>query len=87
MKQFAFRKNCQELQAGTFAKWFTMGEDLCLYQGDINENQNPNGKGITLEPNGGIEIGYYKDGKRHGSFISIEEDGSYEEADFKNGHR
>ena len=36
-----------------------MGEEECLYQGDVDENGKPHGKGITLEPAGGIEIGYY----------------------------
>ena len=71
----------------TFKWWTELGEDKCLYQGDVDKNGKPDGKGIMLEPSGGIDIGYWKLGNRHGHFLSIDEDGQFENCTFRNGSR
>ena len=84
-KRFAFAQPPEFLEQGIFKKWFSLGEELCFYQGDSDENDRPHGKGITLEPTGGIEIGYYNHGIRHGKFIMIDDEGIQEVVEYKEG--
>ena len=43
-----------------------MGEEESIYQGDVDRSGRPNGRGIMMEPCGGIDLGYWKEGMRHG---------------------
>ena len=40
-----------------------------------------------MEPNGGLDVGYWKHGMRHGPVTMIDEDGVLTKAVFKNDRR
>lgn len=42
-----------------------------FYQGEINEDSKPTGKGILVDPEHGVSFGYWKNFQVHGKMIHI----------------
>lgn len=47
-----------------------------IYQGELNQEGQKDGRGVTIVPGVLLDIGYYKNGQMHGQILSFRKDGS-----------
>ena len=57
------------------------------YQGEVDEEGNPHGRGINIVERGNIKIGVWSHGMQHGPFIEIFWDGDMFEGPYVNDKR
>ena len=72
---FPEHENFDRMISRRFKCWGRRKGRTLWYQGEVDKNERPHGRGITIVPGDHLHLGYWKSGEKCGPSISIDVQG------------